>query len=396
MIPSIFVHLESLPLSPNGKIERKLLPEPIFSKETNYIPPKTDLEKKLCVLWEKILHVEQVGITDNFFKLGGNSLSSVGLLYTMEHEFSIRIPLIDFISKPTIAEILSYKKEDHIIDQEKQKAKIINDANWFVDISSNLRTQTKSVEAILLTGANGFLGVHLLSELLDQTTADIYCLIRDKEPRKKLFLSLERYNLTDIRCERIKLLSGDLGKPHLGLSEKTWCKLGKIIDVIYHNDAWVHHLYDYEQLKSTNVESTKSLIQLATTEKLKTLYYISTASAASKKNAQGNIVEEGPADLPKSLIGYLATKWVSEKILWNMFQKGLPGNIYRPGNVTGNSVNGISNYANNHSWLLLKGCVQFNAAPNWNLQIEMTPVDILAKAIVCTQFNLKRQCLQFE
>ena len=85
MMPSAFVLLEYFPLTPNGKVDRKALPEPdISNQQREYVAPSTKLEKRLCEIWEEILHVTCVGITDNFFLLGGDSLTTIKLLAKMQ------------------------------------------------------------------------------------------------------------------------------------------------------------------------------------------------------------------------------------------------------------------------------------------------------------------------
>lgn len=173
---------------------------------------------------------------------------------------------------------------------------------------------------------------------------------------------------------------GDLAKPHFGLKKKEWHFLEKTIDAIYHNGALVNHLYDYQMLKPTNVDSTIELLKLATTEKSKVIHYISTLSAANQSNDV--FLESAPANTPLTDVGYVLTKWVCEKILLAAAEQGVKVAIYRPGNITGHSRTGVTNYENNHALLFLKSCVQFGVAPSWDTHVEMTPVDILSDSIV--------------
>ena len=84
MIPSAFVYLESFPLTTNGKIDRKALPEPdVKMSESIYVAPRTPLETQLCDIWQSLLRIERVGIQDDFFKLGGDSILSIQLASKM-------------------------------------------------------------------------------------------------------------------------------------------------------------------------------------------------------------------------------------------------------------------------------------------------------------------------
>ncbi|PUA36528.1 non-ribosomal peptide synthetase [Paenibacillus elgii] len=104
MIPSYFVQLEKLPLTPNGKIDRKALPAPETAARTgaDYVAPRTPLEAKLTQLWEEVLGLRQVGVTDDFFKIGGHSLRAMTLVSRIYKEMRINLPLHAIFQNPTI------------------------------------------------------------------------------------------------------------------------------------------------------------------------------------------------------------------------------------------------------------------------------------------------------
>jgi thioester reductase-like protein len=254
------------------------------------------------------------------------------------------------------------------------------------EINSNYRALKKShkYNNILLTGASGFLGVYLLKDLLSKDNLNIYCLIRKEKNitiKEKLRRSFEKYGVEfpDHKEDNIILLEANLFEKRLGLSTEVWMSLSTKIDAIYHNGANVHHLYNYETLKSENFESTYELLKLATTEKLKDFHYISTVGTELIDSLKEKD-DFNKLDIASN--GYLLTKWASEQILLNASKHGFNIKIYRLGNITGNSETGISNYANNHSLLFLKGCIQMGYAPKINYDYEMTPVDILSKYII--------------
>ncbi len=106
MIPSYFIQLESLPLTSNGKVDQKALPEPSKNINTglNYVAPTTEIEERLAKIWSEVLGVQQVGIYDNFFVLGGHSLKASALLSKTTKEFNVEIPLSEIFTHPTIKE----------------------------------------------------------------------------------------------------------------------------------------------------------------------------------------------------------------------------------------------------------------------------------------------------
>jgi amino acid adenylation domain-containing protein len=103
MIPSAFVMLDSLPLSPQGKIDRQALPEPPV--ERNYLPPQNPVEAKLVEIWEEVLGVHPIGVLDDFFALGGDSLNAVCVVNRIEESFGKHLPAWTFFDAPKVQEM---------------------------------------------------------------------------------------------------------------------------------------------------------------------------------------------------------------------------------------------------------------------------------------------------
>lgn len=393
MIPSNFIQLDTMPLSPNGKIDHKALArinEQTISSEVNYLPPSNKLEEQLANIWQAILGLNRISCDKNFFYLGGNSLLSLRMLNTVKSTLNYNITLNDFFQHPTINAManLIYGKRNHF--DIKQLAHNDSQAR---PIYHSLIYNQKEVDSILLTGASGFLGIHLLSVLLKETSVTVYCLARNDDNQKNLedkyyqVCKFAGISLSSEEMKRLYLIKGNLEDKYLSLSKKDWHLLCDNIDMIIHCGALVNHVYNYELLRQANVNSTITLLQLATQGKAKYFHYISTLSAANSNNEQGYAKEEGPGEQPPTYNGYVLSKWVSEQIVWQAFQDGLRGAIHRPGNITGHSKTGISFYTHNHFLLLLKSCIQLGVAPNWNWAFEMVPVNIIAQAIVTLSLN---------
>jgi tyrocidine synthetase-3 len=114
MIPPYMVQLESIPLTGNGKLSRKLLPEPeLNSGDTGYVAPRDIIEEKLTTLWEELLAVNRPGIDDNFFKRGGHSLKAIMLTAKIHETMDIKIPLAEIFKTPTIRGLASNIKEHY-------------------------------------------------------------------------------------------------------------------------------------------------------------------------------------------------------------------------------------------------------------------------------------------
>ncbi len=111
MVPSIFIPLETMSLTLNGKIDRRALPRPEQRRaalEQRFTPPGSEIEKRLSRLWSQTLKIDKVGTHDNFFDMGGNSLLSVHLVALLEKEMRIQLPIVKFYQYPTIESLAKY------------------------------------------------------------------------------------------------------------------------------------------------------------------------------------------------------------------------------------------------------------------------------------------------
>jgi acyl carrier protein len=149
MVPSFFVFIDKIPLTPNGKIDRKSLPAPDLSLRQvgdTYVAPQTELQQQLSAIWSEVLRVEKIGINDNFFKLGGHSLLATQVISRIRHTYTIDLPLRALFEHPTIytltqdIETLMDKKTlsliPPIVVQQRPEALPLSFAQqrlWFLD-----------------------------------------------------------------------------------------------------------------------------------------------------------------------------------------------------------------------------------------------------------------------
>ncbi|SDX08713.1 amino acid adenylation domain-containing protein [Marininema mesophilum] len=106
MQPSGYMFLPRLPLTPNGKVDRKALPDPVIDMpKTVYVPPNDEVEKQICEIWSSLLKVEEVGITDNFFSLGGHSLIAVQVVARIRKSFAVDLPVAHLFEFPTVEKL---------------------------------------------------------------------------------------------------------------------------------------------------------------------------------------------------------------------------------------------------------------------------------------------------
>ncbi|KJH70639.1 non-ribosomal peptide synthetase family protein [Aliterella atlantica] len=387
-IPSTFVLLKALPLTANGKINYQALPTPEQNRpelEQLYVAPRTDLERQLAEIWSEILGLEQVGIYDNFFELGGHSLLITQLLAKIRKALNVGLPLKVLFNAPTIADLAAQ------IDNTQIAISDINlDTEAVLDpaiIPENKYVEKISVNTILLTGTTGFLGAFLLYELLQKTTADIYCLIRAKTneiARERLQNHLKFYLLWhDSFNQRIIPLIGDLSQPLLGLSADKFAAIAEQIDVIYHNGALVNFTYPYSYLKAANVLGTQEILRLAAQTKTKPVHFISTIGVVgAADSAVETIGEDTPIDRSQNISsGYTQSKWVAEKLVQIAGDRGIPISIYRPGRISGDSTTGVCNI-DDHTFRMIRGCIQLGSVPKEDTMVNLTPVDYASQAII--------------
>lgn len=257
-----------------------------------------------------------------------------------------------------------------------------------------IRFESSSFEKILqpahifLTGATGFLGAFLLHELLEQTNADIYCLVRCAsvvEGQNRIMQNLASYFPNDRHtASRILPVPGDLAQPFLGLSASQFHQLAEKVESIYHGGALVNWVYPFERLKPTNVQGTQEVLRLASQGKPKPLHFISSISVFPLFSDEESkiIYEADNLDHGGVLYsGYAQSKWVSEKLVTLAKNKGLPVAIYRPGLITGHSQTGAWN-TDDVTCNLIKSWVELGYAPELEAATDMTPVDYVSKAIV--------------
>ena len=396
MVPGIIVLMDELPLTPNCKVDRRALPIPTLDVMEDIVPPRTELEKRLHKIWVAILGVE-VGIYQNFFESGGNSLNLAVLLHRINETFTIELSLEHIFKRSTIAELAEIVQAVQISSPTAKLATNLEEIQADAILESTihpLHIIKPELQHIFLTGATGFVGAFLLNELLHQhPQANIYCLVRANNlltAKAKLRQSLEKYEIwQETFAQRIVPVVGDLSQPLFGLPEPQFRELADRIEVIYHSGAHVNLVYPYIGLRGTNVVGTREVLRLAVLTKTIPVHHISTLDIfQSSEYRQKELILETDDLLSGDgyLDGYSQSKWVAEKLVMAARSRGLPVCIYRLGMITGHSHTGAFQPTNMIS-RIIKGFIQTGYAPQWGLNMNLSPVDYVAGAIA----NLSRQ-----
>jgi len=124
MVPSAFVTLDRFPLTPNGKLDRKALPAPDLARPElgkAFVAPRTPTEQVVAAIWSQILGLEQVGVHDNFFDLGGHSLSATRIISRLHAAFDLNLPLRSLFEAPTVASLATYVETMRWASQSQQR-----------------------------------------------------------------------------------------------------------------------------------------------------------------------------------------------------------------------------------------------------------------------------------
>ncbi|MEM7386321.1 MAG: thioester reductase domain-containing protein, partial [Verrucomicrobiota bacterium] len=237
-------------------------------------------------------------------------------------------------------------------------------------------------ENILLTGATGFLGSHLLNELLRTTSATVYCLVRKDVAR--ILQALEEYGLWDDGFgSRVIPVNGDLAREGLGLGQTALRQLAEKVDLVLHNGAHVHHGLPYGSLRAANVLGTLQMLRFAF-DSGASFHFVSSLSVLPPAPIDGQprfFESDSVEGVPSPKGGYNLTKWVSEKLIEQAAARGLPSVVYRPGPISGHSETGHFNH-DDFLHRLMRGYLECGMAPDGSLPLDILPVDFVSRAIV--------------
>lgn len=418
MIPAYMTQLDELPVTSNGKLNKKALPE-IKVESKVYVAPTNDMESAVAKTFEAVLHVDQISIHDNFFEMGGDSLKAIKLTSLISKSYNISIK--DIFELQTIASIskalvereemnvmtkLDALKIPNVKNEHHFNSDFISEINDYkVKSNENYKFIDKDVvksdKQILLTGATGYLGIHILKDLLERKDLIIYVLVRNSEKisgENKLNNNWFYYFNSQLKTEdlsRIHFVEGDIESKYLGFSNSNYDYLVNNIDIIINAAANVNHFATEESSYNTNVKSIHNLISFAKDKNKKEIHHMSTISIASGsiEDKDSSTFSEYDMDIsqkPNNI--YIDSKIEAEKLLTAYREEGIETNIYRLVNLQCDSRTGIfqKNEENNAFYSVIKSFKMLQKFPRLEEDdLEFTHVDQAAKA--CNKLILNDQ-----
>ncbi len=382
MVPQSFVKLDSIPKTTSGKIDRKKLPKISISDilKDNYTAPETILERKICNIWEEILKVAPIGVENTFSSLGGNSKLLINMILKIERELSVSCKTSELPKNPTIKDIAQ------LIEKEKN----FNDINIeSYNIDSISIGEKQSDKDILLTGAGGYLGSHMLKNIMDTTDKNVYCLVRNPEK----FIKTLNFYFDDCNefSNRVFIVNGDISKENLGLNEYEYSELAKRVSVVINSAANVSHFSTLDEAKRDNVDGVYNTAKFALEngskyEQMSTITI--SGIGVSNQKIENFEFKENNLDIGQdySHDNYMLSKFKSEELLHKFREKGLDANIYRLGYVNNRSYDNKFQINDDTSAfkMIVDTIREFGIVPESavNVKIQHGPVDKLAEAIV--------------
>ena len=420
MVPDTYMRMDSMPMTPNGKINRKALPVPELKRNTDFVEPEGEMEQLFARIFSEVLKIEQVGALDDFFEIGGTSINAIkviveaskhGVQIVFNDLFNQKTPraLAAFVAQkqtqapaPT-AESATEEKSAETVEEKRYASymPILKGNN--IDAFRNGEKQP--VGDVLLTGATGYLGMHVLNELLSRYDGQILCPIRgrtDEDAMNRLktlfFYYFGRTEAFEQIDSRVTAIAAEVTSPD-ALNSLKQQEL-TVVNCV----ANVKHFSAGNDIEMVNIESVRNLIAFCLRTNSR-LIHISTTSIAglSIDGVPGRDVKLTEQDL---WLGqninenkYVYSKFVAEDlVLEAIAHHGLNAKIMRVGNLSARQLDGEFqiNFQTNNFLALLRAYVVIGMVPYEALNnvFEFSPIDEVAHAIMLLA-TTPRECVVF-
>lgn len=367
-ITNIFCMNQPFPKTAASKIDRQRLIKEFKENHTKeFIPLVTEKENYIAgIIQEVLVYEKEISANDNFFAIGGNSLLALAVAAkaNINAQYLYEYPKIRDLAKA----------------MESEEAMEIQDERYLNDLIAQTKYQGRkgALSHILLTGATGFLGAHVLYELVKRNASKVTCLVRTAE---KLRVTYQSY-FHEPLPSNVEIVIGDITEDRAGMEQQTYEALVKSVDTVVHVAANVNHLGDKETFMNTNYFGTKRMIEFCQDADAE-LHYVSSYVSSGVlvvpirfdvKEFTEQVLFIGQ-EYKKNI--YVHTKYLSEAEILKARTKGLRANIYRMGCLTSRKKDGVFqlNAADNGLQNRLRGFLKIGVLPNG---IDEVPMDFTA------------------
>ncbi|MFW6028940.1 MAG: amino acid adenylation domain-containing protein [Halanaerobiales bacterium] len=397
MMPVHFIKVNEFPLTSSGKVDKTLLPKPELEKtlEKRYVAPGNYLEKKLSLILSELFEIDKIGVDDNFFNdLGGDSLLVIEMKIIIEN-CGIDVQIQDIFKYPTIR-LLSARIKEKINLNKEDIDNSIPDITTHKAIPFHYR---KDIKTLLLTGASGFLGAHILSQIANETEIGVLCLIRSKDSfMKSMDYYFDRNHIQKI-MRRTTLIEGDIEKTNLGIDISRYNEIINSVDSVVHAAANSNHFGLWNNYYRTNVIGTKEIIKFCLKSNA-VLHHVSTMGVSGegilRQRYKKPIFSEETVYIGQSYKSnvYIHSKFLAEVEVLSALEDGLNACIYRIGNLMWRESDGVfqNNSSDNGFINGIKSLKKLKVIPAdlLNQEVDLTPVDRCAEAFVKLMVNTSR------
>lgn len=394
MVPVCFTELDALPLTSNGKVDRKSLPKPeITHEDIEYVAPQNEIEAKFEKIFCELLRVDKISVEADLFDYGASSFTVVKFLAKIYSE-NYQITTADVYRHKTIRKLsdLAFGRGNASLKSSHELE--IETVPDYKDADS---VSYKTCRTVLLTGSTGFLGSHILYELITETDSNVICIVRGKNKdsaKKRLYETLAHYfgsTFVNENSDRIDIICGNISDKNFGIDESIISVLQDKVDLIIHAAALVKYFGSEEEFRRINVEGTQNAIALA--KKLDARYaHISTVgisgSYLTRSDVKGSVIDEKTFYVGQNYTDnlYVKTKFEAENLVLHEMNTGMNATIFRMGNLIGRWSDGHFqiNINENAFYNILRsviglGCISDSML---DVDVELTPVDLAAKSVV--------------
>ena len=285
MVPTAYMQLKEMPMTPNGKTDVKALPEPVLAIASAYEAPANDTERTFCDIFAAILQMDRVGATDNFFELGGTSLVVMQVIIEAE-KAGMHVAYGDVFANATprlLARLITGDSGDSGNDKDEVSGFDYTAINNLLQRNAleNFRNgERQTLGNVLLTGATGYLGIHILRELIDSDAENIYCLVRGKsqEMAESRLRTLLFYYFADsfkpLFGKRLHVILGDVTND---LCSVCCDSVATNITTVFNCAAIVKHFSEGTEIEDVNIGGAQRCVDFCIKTGAK-LVHVSTAS----------------------------------------------------------------------------------------------------------------------
>ena len=367
--------------------------------DAGYVAPRTDTERLLVDLWREHFGIARIGVHDDFFSLGGDSLLAVRLAARVRQATGVAVQPGAIVTGRTVARLAAHldgAPADTAAPEAEQDrpatvdlaAEAARSRQRMAELRRGTPASRPDTPRWLLTGATGFLGPYLLHQLLEQQPHDVTVLLRATSPEqglRRLHEELLRRSLWHPSyARRLTVVPGDLREADLGLGAEGWRRLAASVTAVVHGGAEVNFVRPYDQLAAANVHGTEALLRLAAEADVTGFHHLSTLGVlhdVSRPPEDQDTAQRPLAETPgRYATGYIESKWVAEHAVAAARRAGLPATVYRIGMVAGDAVTGWCN-PDDLFWRTVHTCVLLGLAPQRQGALATGPVDAYALAL---------------